>query len=183
MFVTVLLFVNTSQKKFRRNSCVFYWCYIVSAMGILRMVGKFHGHHHTEARSNAIDCVSYLQNRVFWDCSSRIITQDRILPVLIVGAGPVGLVLSILLTKLGTPLSITRNWLILFSNFFWGAFSNQISISMMSKVLNCDYNESMVFIYLSETESLCLDLVCHTSNFVWKMEIAVTFICLMVLQE
>lgn len=30
--------------------------------------------------------------------------NDTVLPVLIVGAGPVGLVLSILLTKLGIPL-------------------------------------------------------------------------------
>ncbi|KZV39975.1 hypothetical protein F511_15637 [Dorcoceras hygrometricum] len=73
-------------------------------MGISKIVGKFHGRHHTKARSDASYCVSYLQKRVLSD--SRINAEDPILPVLIVGAGPVGLVLSILLTKLGVKCAV-----------------------------------------------------------------------------
>lgn len=43
----------------------------------------------------------YITRRELSDNTSC--SKDEILPVLIVGAGPVGLVLSILLTKLGNP--------------------------------------------------------------------------------
>ncbi|KAK2636716.1 hypothetical protein Ddye_031508 [Dipteronia dyeriana] len=47
----------------------------------------------------------YIQNRALSD-SKIIDSNDTVLPVLIVGGGPVGLVLSILLTKLGIKCSV-----------------------------------------------------------------------------
>ncbi|KAK1579023.1 hypothetical protein Q3G72_034978 [Acer saccharum] len=44
--------------------------------------------------------VGCIQSRAFSDSKIIIDSNDTVLPVLIVGAGPVGLVLSILLTKL-----------------------------------------------------------------------------------
>lgn len=43
----------------------------------------------------------YIQRRALSDSKLFCNGDDTVLPVLIVGAGPVGLVLSILLTKLG----------------------------------------------------------------------------------
>ncbi|KAK4841817.1 hypothetical protein QYF36_010971 [Acer negundo] len=47
--------------------------------------------------------VGCIQSRAFSDSKIIINSNDTVLPVLIVGAGPVGLVLSILLTKLPFP--------------------------------------------------------------------------------
>ncbi|KAK1575307.1 hypothetical protein Q3G72_004358 [Acer saccharum] len=48
----------------------------------------------------------YIQNRALSDSKTIIDSNDTVLPVLIVGGGPVGLVLSILLTKLGIKCSV-----------------------------------------------------------------------------
>ncbi|XP_073021149.1 uncharacterized protein [Primulina eburnea] len=103
-------------------------------MGILRIIGKFQGLHHIEARSNAIFCVSYLQKRVLSDCSSRIYAEDPIiLPVLIVGAGPVGLVLSILLTKLGVKCAVLEKSKV-FSRHPQAHFINNRSMEVFRKL-------------------------------------------------
>ncbi|KAK6160359.1 hypothetical protein DH2020_003740 [Rehmannia glutinosa] len=64
-------------------------------MGFLR---RFHGLYHTRTSNK-----SHIQRRVL---SSYCDGEDSLLPVLIVGAGPVGLVLSILLTKLGVKCAV-----------------------------------------------------------------------------
>nr|XP_043639282.1 2,4-dichlorophenol 6-monooxygenase [Erigeron canadensis] len=48
----------------------------------------------------------YIQNKYRYISSSNCTKYDSILPVLIVGAGPVGLVLSLLLTKLGVKCAV-----------------------------------------------------------------------------
>ena len=59
---------------------------------------------HNEARRSNYGLI-FLYKRHFSTVPRRSLCKedDSILPVLIVGAGPVGLVLSILLTKLGIP--------------------------------------------------------------------------------
>lgn len=78
----------------------------LSVMGLLRIMRRFHGLYHTRTRNTAVLCNSYIQMRVLSSSCDRINGEDSILPVLIVGAGPVGLVLSILLTKLGEILRL-----------------------------------------------------------------------------
>ncbi|KAJ4968259.1 hypothetical protein NE237_014960 [Protea cynaroides] len=48
----------------------------------------------------------YLPRRSFSDLKANFSCDDEVLPVLIVGAGPVGLVLSIILTKLGVKCAV-----------------------------------------------------------------------------
>ena len=69
-------------------------------MGLFRFFRSFHGQHLETSRTAALS-PGYIQRRAL--SSSKFFNNgDRtVLPVLIVGAGPVGLVLSILLTKLG----------------------------------------------------------------------------------
>ncbi|KAK9277018.1 hypothetical protein L1049_006557 [Liquidambar formosana] len=50
--------------------------------------------------------LQYTQSRGLSSDSNKFNAQDGVLPVLIVGAGPVGLVLSILLTKLGVKCAV-----------------------------------------------------------------------------
>ncbi|XP_057766922.1 uncharacterized protein LOC130987413 [Salvia miltiorrhiza] len=72
-------------------------------MEALRLTRRFHGFYRTRSLNNAILCSSYNLRR---DLSSSFDGHDSRLPVLIVGAGPVGLVLSILLTKLGVKCAV-----------------------------------------------------------------------------
>ncbi|EYU25930.1 hypothetical protein ABFS82_11G068200 [Erythranthe guttata] len=72
-------------------------------MGFLRFTRRLHGLHRTRTRSSAIVRNPYIQRRAF---SGGNDGNDSLLPVLIVGAGPVGLVLSILLTKLGVKCAV-----------------------------------------------------------------------------
>ncbi|KAI3467674.1 hypothetical protein Pfo_024337 [Paulownia fortunei] len=75
-------------------------------MGFMRLTRRFHGLHHTRTRNNALLCNSHIQRRVLSSNCDGIKGEDSVLPVLIVGAGPVGLVLSILLTKLGVKCAV-----------------------------------------------------------------------------
>ncbi|EXB94976.1 hypothetical protein L484_006741 [Morus notabilis] len=69
-------------------------------MGIFRCFKRFHGRHMESSRITVFS-PGYIQRR-FLSSSKFINNGDTsVLPVLIVGAGPVGLVLSILLAKLG----------------------------------------------------------------------------------
>lgn len=70
-------------------------------MGFLRLTTRrFHGLHDTRTRRSLLyNC--YVQRRVLSDYCDGNSVKDSFVPVLIVGAGPVGLALSILLTKLG----------------------------------------------------------------------------------
>lgn len=77
-----------------------------AAMAVMRLARRFHEFRQDSRRSNVLKCSSYVQSRVFSGCVDRISGDDSVLPVLIVGAGPVGLVLSILLTKLGVKTTI-----------------------------------------------------------------------------
>ncbi|KAH6797782.1 oxidoreductase family protein [Perilla frutescens var. hirtella] len=75
-------------------------------MGALRLTRRFHGFYRTRSHNNAILCSSYNLRRELSIYSDGINGHDSRLPVLIVGAGPVGLVLSILLTKLGVKCAV-----------------------------------------------------------------------------
>lgn len=68
------------------------------AMGALRLTGRFRGFFRSRSYNEAILFSSYNLRRELSSFSG----DDSRLPVLIIGAGPVGLVLSILLTKLGS---------------------------------------------------------------------------------
>lgn len=68
-------------------------------MGILALRRKFYGRGAIAARISGYP-LKYIQSRGL-SVSQNVNSDNSILPVLIVGAGPVGLVLSILLTKLG----------------------------------------------------------------------------------
>lgn len=70
-------------------------CVCICVMGVLR---RFHGAYNSRTINRAIPCI---QRRLLSGPISKINGGGSVLPVLIVGAGPVGLVLSILLTKLG----------------------------------------------------------------------------------
>ncbi|KAL0336004.1 UNVERIFIED_CONTAM: putative polyketide hydroxylase [Sesamum radiatum] len=73
-------------------------------MGFLGITRKFRGLYRTGPRNNVLLCSSYLQRRFLSD--DGINGRNSVFPVLIVGAGPVGLVLSILLTKLGVKCAV-----------------------------------------------------------------------------
>ncbi|KAK4402675.1 putative polyketide hydroxylase [Sesamum angolense] len=75
-------------------------------MGFLGITRKFRGLYRTGPRNNVLLCSSYLQRRFLSDYCDGINGRNSVLPVLIVGAGPVGLVLSILLTKLGVKCAV-----------------------------------------------------------------------------
>lgn len=71
-------------------------CY---AMGVLGVAGRrFNRFSLTKYANHRRHSCEYIQKRKL---SSNFSKNDSILPVLIIGAGPVGLVLSVLLTKLG----------------------------------------------------------------------------------
>lgn len=69
-------------------------------MGFTGVLKRFCGKFRGNARIKAFP-LGYIQRRAFSDSKIFVNGDDTVLPVLIVGAGPVGLVLSILLTKLG----------------------------------------------------------------------------------
>lgn len=73
----------------------------MAAMGLLRLVRRSHGFLYSRTGNDMLKYTSYGQRRVL---SGSIVDGDSSLPVLIVGAGPVGLVLAFLLTKLGKPI-------------------------------------------------------------------------------
>lgn len=68
-------------------------------MGFLRFIKRYNYPFKDKTRNKAY-LVQHMQRRGF--SKAEVFNgNDAVLPVLIVGAGPVGLVLSILLTKLG----------------------------------------------------------------------------------
>jgi threonine dehydrogenase-like Zn-dependent dehydrogenase len=72
-------------------------------MGFLRFIRRYNYPFKDKARNRAL-LIHHMQSRGF--SKAEVINgDDAVLPVLIIGAGPVGLVLSILLTKLGRFLS------------------------------------------------------------------------------
>lgn len=81
-------------------------------MGFSGFMKGFNGLHRARPRTNFYSFGCFIRSRDF-SISNNSAVDDSILPVLIVGAGPVGLVLSILLTKLGIP----REKLYLFLHF------------------------------------------------------------------
>lgn len=69
-------------------------------MGFLGFFGRFNGLHKFDATLRAIP-LGYVQSRGLSNSKLFHGGEETMVPVLIVGAGPVGLVLAILLTKLG----------------------------------------------------------------------------------
>lgn len=70
-------------------------------MGVLASVRVYNGGFRAASRSRLLT-YGYIRRRGLSGSASEHHGKDSVLPVLIVGAGPVGLVLSIFLTKLGT---------------------------------------------------------------------------------
>lgn len=87
-------------------------------MGSLGVFKRFSGRLRLNAKMKAYP-FGYIQRRSFSDSKIFINGNDTVLPVLIVGAGPVGLVLSILLTKLGIFLFQTLSSLFFFFFYFF----------------------------------------------------------------
>ncbi|XP_042488396.1 putative polyketide hydroxylase isoform X2 [Macadamia integrifolia] len=75
----------------------------------------------------------YLPRRSFSDFKKSFSGDDEVLPVLIVGAGPVGLVLSILLTKLGVRCAVLEKSKI-FSQHPQAHFINNRSMEVFRKL-------------------------------------------------
>lgn len=74
-------------------------------MGFLALRRKFYGRGGAIAARISGYPLKYIQSRGL-SVSQNVNSDNSILPVLIVGAGPVGLVLSILLTKLGVKCAV-----------------------------------------------------------------------------
>ncbi|XP_010103188.2 uncharacterized protein LOC21390160 isoform X2 [Morus notabilis] len=101
-------------------------------MGIFRFFKRFHGRHMESSRITVFP-PGYIQRRAL--SSSKFFNNgdSSVLPVLIVGAGPVGLVLSILLTKLGIKCAVlekNKN----FSNHPQAHFINNRSMEVFHKL-------------------------------------------------
>uniref|UniRef100_A0A5B7BW30 FAD-binding domain-containing protein n=1 Tax=Davidia involucrata TaxID=16924 RepID=A0A5B7BW30_DAVIN len=74
-------------------------------MGVLGFMRRFNGLYTIRTRASTYS-LDHIQRRPLYSDSSLFNGHDSILPVLIVGAGPTGLVLSILLTKLGIKCAV-----------------------------------------------------------------------------
>ena len=88
----------------------------VTAMGFLGFFKRFNGLQKFDASLRALP-LGYVQSRGLSNSKLFHGGEETAVPVLIVGAGPVGLVLAILLTKLGISsppvlvfLDDERNW-------------------------------------------------------------------------
>lgn len=75
------------------------------SMGILGLSKRFFRPSKTSLSIHS-SYFNHSRKRAFSELKQKITKDDSVLPVLIVGAGPVGLVLSILLTKLGVKCAI-----------------------------------------------------------------------------
>ncbi|MCL7033717.1 hypothetical protein MKW94_010360 [Papaver nudicaule] len=73
-------------------------------MGVLKIFSKINRFHNPKTKIKTYPFQYFSSRRYSSDL--RINEKDEVLPVLIVGAGPVGLVLSILLTKLGVKCAV-----------------------------------------------------------------------------
>ncbi|XP_022776267.1 FAD-dependent monooxygenase apdD isoform X3 [Durio zibethinus] len=73
-------------------------------MGVSGFIRGFNFLHRTKPRISVYPS-GYIQRRAFSD-SKLLDSNDSVLPVLIVGAGPVGLVLSVLLSKFGVKCTV-----------------------------------------------------------------------------
>ncbi|KAJ4839394.1 hypothetical protein Tsubulata_016848 [Turnera subulata] len=90
--------------------------------------------HRAKPRTKVYPLAYSLQQRALSSSDSkRTNLEDSILPVLIVGAGPVGLVLSLLLTKLGIKCSIMEKSKA-FSNHPQAHFINNRSMEVFRKL-------------------------------------------------
>ncbi|KAI4336611.1 hypothetical protein L6164_015115 [Bauhinia variegata] len=100
-------------------------------MGLLRFLRRYN--YPVKAKiGNTVYSVQYIQSRGFR--KAELVNDDNpVLPVLIIGAGPVGLVLSILLTKLGIKCAVLeRNKT--FSKHPQAHFINNRSMEIFRKI-------------------------------------------------
>ncbi|KAM0987675.1 hypothetical protein ACFX2I_011699 [Malus domestica] len=100
-------------------------------MAVSRLFRSFSGLHKANARIQAYP-FGYKHSRALSSDSFNN-GDDTVLPVLIVGAGPVGLVLSILLTKLGVKCSVVEKSKT-FSNHPQAHFINNRSMEVFRKL-------------------------------------------------
>ncbi|KAL5551003.1 hypothetical protein UlMin_001179 [Ulmus minor] len=101
-------------------------------MAVFRVVQRFHGYCNGNSTIKAFS-PAFIQKRFLSDSKVFSNGDDTVLPVLIVGAGPVGLVLSILLTKLGVKCAVlekTKN----FSKHPQAHFINNRSMEIFRKL-------------------------------------------------
>ncbi|KAL8226450.1 hypothetical protein R6Q57_016282 [Mikania cordata] len=100
-------------------------------MGVSRVaIRRFNRFFHIENIIRRKKSCDYIQNREF---STDYSKNDAILPVLIVGAGPVGLVLSVLLTKLGIKCAVLERSMA-FSKHPQAHFINNRSMEVFRKL-------------------------------------------------
>lgn len=100
-------------------------------MGFLRFIRRYNYPFKDKTRNRAL-LIQHMQSRGF--SKAEVINgNDAVLPVLIIGAGPVGLVLSILLTKLGINCTVLeRNKA--FSKHPQAHFINNRSMEIFRKI-------------------------------------------------
>ncbi|AES72064.2 putative 2-hydroxybiphenyl 3-monooxygenase [Medicago truncatula] len=100
-------------------------------MGFLRFIRRYNYPFKDKTRNRAL-LIQHMQSRGF--SKAKVINgNDAVLPVLIIGAGPVGLVLSILLTKLGINCTVLeRNKA--FSKHPQAHFINNRSMEIFRKI-------------------------------------------------
>ncbi|KAI3516043.1 hypothetical protein L1887_14952 [Cichorium endivia] len=102
-----------------------------SAMGVLGVASRrFNRFFLIKYGNHRKHSCEYIQKR---NLSSNCSNNDSILPVLIVGAGPVGLVLSVLLTKLGVKCAVLERS-ITFSKHPQAHFINNRSMEVFRKL-------------------------------------------------
>ncbi|KVI05761.1 Aromatic-ring hydroxylase-like protein [Cynara cardunculus var. scolymus] len=100
-------------------------------MGVLGITRRrFDTFFHIKTRIRRKVSCDYIQKR---ELSSNYLKNDSILPVLIVGAGPVGLVLSVLLTKLGVKCAVLEKSMT-FSKHPQAHFINNRSMEVFRKL-------------------------------------------------
>ncbi|XP_054787956.1 uncharacterized protein LOC129293864 isoform X2 [Prosopis cineraria] len=100
-------------------------------MGLLRFIKSYNCPFKAKTR-NRVYTLQHIQSRGF-SKSELFNDRDAVLPVLVIGAGPVGLVLSILLTKLGIKCAVLeRNTT--FSKHPQAHFINNRSMEIFRKI-------------------------------------------------
>uniref|UniRef100_A0A2P2J1F8 FAD-binding domain-containing protein n=1 Tax=Rhizophora mucronata TaxID=61149 RepID=A0A2P2J1F8_RHIMU len=102
-------------------------------MGALGFIKGFSNFYRAKPRIKLCPYGCYIQRRALSRATSNPSADDSILPVLIVGAGPVGLVLSFLLTKLGVKCAVLEKSKA-FSNQPQAHFINNRSMEIFRKL-------------------------------------------------
>ncbi|RWR96901.1 2,4-dichlorophenol 6-monooxygenase isoform X1 [Cinnamomum micranthum f. kanehirae] len=98
-------------------------------MGVFRSIRRWNGVFPIKTNTYPFE----IRSRRSFSDAQNMVADDEILPVLIVGAGPVGLVLSILLTKLGIKCSVLEKSMV-FSQHPQAHFINNRTVEVFRKM-------------------------------------------------